>query len=310
MDYWWRKLEEVLASPAVQAAFPIVAVDVGNNRIKCGWYEWTAMREGGPYSAERALSQLPQQLSELEAFAARGELRGGWWIATVNRAASTELIDWIRTHRPEDRIVLLTASDLPLPVNLPRPDMVGIDRLVDALAGFYLRRESGPIVVVDVGSAITVDFVSAEGVFEGGAILPGLGLAARALYEFTDMLPLVDSREFNEPPPPVGKNTVAAMKSGLFWGALGAVAQLAGQMLREAGAPGEIILTGGGSTIFARLLGEAGAEQSPFRKQKGGGAEFTLEHFGRSVRVRHVPHLTLLGVALAAGWVMATTQWR
>lgn len=303
------RLQEALASPQIREQFPIVAIDVGNNRAKCGLYPLGALVAGQPPAAEVSLSQLPSELPKLEGFLEGRSIPGGWWIATVNRATSTELLDWIRTRRPEDRIVLLTASDLPLAVNLPRPDMVGIDRLVDALAAVFLRRQPGPIVVVDIGSAITVDYVSGQGIFEGGAILPGIGLAARALYEFTDMLPLVDINDLAGPPPAIGKNTVAAMKSGLFWGALGAVAELAGRMLRGTPSAGEIVLTGGGSTVFAQLLAQDPAIGTDLRPAEIGTTEIELDHFGQKIRLRHVPHLTLLGIALAAAYVMATSQW-
>lgn len=101
-----------------------------------------------------------------------------WWIASVNRPAATRLLDWLHEHRPSDRITLLASGDLPLEVRLPRPDMVGIDRLVDAVAVNRLRDASRPAVIVDVGTAITVDLVSADGAFLGGAILPGLQMAA------------------------------------------------------------------------------------------------------------------------------------
>ena len=86
-----------------------------------------------------------------------------WWIASVNRPAATRLIDWLHEHRPADRAVLLASGDLPLVVRLERPDMVGIDRLVDAVAVNRLRDAGRPAVIVDVGTAITVDLVSATG---------------------------------------------------------------------------------------------------------------------------------------------------
>ena len=126
--------------------------------------------------------------------------------------------------------MLLTSGDLPLVVKLPRPDMVGVDRLLDGLAANRLRTPGHPAVVVDVGSAITVDLIDAGGAFLGGAILPGIAMSARALHEFTDLLPQIDMAELAEPPPALGTATVAAMRSGLFWGAVGAVRQLVEQL--------------------------------------------------------------------------------
>jgi type III pantothenate kinase len=193
-----------------------------------------------------------------------------WHIGSVNRPASSRLIDWLRDHRPEDEIMLLTSSDLPLEVGLPRPDMVGVDRLLDAVGANRLRSPGRTAVVVDVGSAITVDLVDADGAFRGGAILPGIAMSARALHEFTDLLPLIDMAELHEPPPALGADTVAAMRSGLFWGAVGSVRRLVEEL---AGGDAEVFLTGGAGPAVADLLGPS---------------------------ARYVPHLTLAGIALAA----------
>ncbi len=149
--------------------------------------------------------------------------------------------------------------------------MVGVDRLLDALAANALRGPGRPAVVVDVGTAITVDLLSAEGAFLGGAILPGIAMSARALHEFTDLLPLVDVSELAAPPPPLGEETVAAMRAGLFWGAVGAVRQLIDQLAGDTRP--QVILTGGAGPAVAELLGPS---------------------------AQLVPHLTLAGIALAA----------
>jgi len=128
-------------------------------------------------------------------------------------------------------------------------------------------------VVVDVGTAITVDLVSRQGAFLGGAILPGIGMSARALHNFTDLLPLIDVSDLAGPPPALGTSTEQAMQSGLFWGAVGAIRQLVERLGREAGGTPEVFLTGGAGPAVAALLGP---------------------------HARHVPHLTLAGIALAA----------
>ncbi|MBU4399725.1 MAG: type III pantothenate kinase, partial [Planctomycetes bacterium] len=174
-------------------------------------------------------------------------------------------------------------------VRLPRPDMVGIDRLVDAVAVNRLRRPGQPAAIVDVGTAITVDLVSAEGVFLGGAILPGIEMSARALLQFTDLLPLVDTSDLESPPPPVGIDTVSAIQSGLYWGAVGAIRELVQRQCetasgagwggsstatptRSTATPTPVFLTGGAGAAVADLLGPAAC---------------------------YVPNLTLAGIALA-----------
>jgi type III pantothenate kinase len=250
---------------------PLIAVDVGNARIKLGLFIGEA---GG--------GDFPEPVTTLALDGRRPELcrikpwlkdcsqpHLAWWIASVNRPATTRLLDWIRDHRPADAMTLLAAGDLPLRVELERPDMVGVDRLLDAVAANHLRQPDRSAVVVDVGTAITVDLVSAEGGFRGGAILPGIAMSARAMHEFTDLLPLIEMPELSAPPPAVGTATDAAIRSGLFWGAVGGIRQLIERMAGDDDP--EIFLTGGAGPAVAELLGRS---------------------------ARHVPHLTLAGIAL------------
>jgi type III pantothenate kinase len=150
--------------------------------------------------------------------------------------------------------------------------MAGIDRLVDAVAVNHLREPGRAAVIVDVGTAITVDLVAADGAFLGGSILPGLQMSARALHEFTDLLPLVDISEFSNPPLALGTSTEAAMRSGLFWGAVGSIRQLIDELGRDAGEPPQVFLTGGAGATVAQLLASS---------------------------ARYIVHLTLAGIALS-----------
>ncbi len=178
---------------ALPAPFPLVAVDVGNTRAKFGLFP-RATASGLPEPAQ--CLHVPHEGSDLDVLgswlAEAGFRTVFWWIGSVNRPAGTRLVDWLRSHRAVYPIRLLAAGDLPLSVAVERPDMVGVDRLLDALAANGLRTPDQPAVVVDVGTAITVDLVSREGVFLGGAILPGIGMSAKALHAFTDLLPLVE----------------------------------------------------------------------------------------------------------------------
>jgi type III pantothenate kinase len=254
--------------------FPLVAVDIGNNRIKCGLFSGETAEALPEPDWTLALADNSDELDRLAApldSASRKAI--SWWIGSVNRPSATRLIDWIRSRRPHDAIRLLAAGDLPLRVALERPDMVGIDRLLDAVAANQLRRAGHAAVVVDVGSAITVDFVSDDGVFLGGSILPGIAMSARALHTFTDLLPLIGMSELTTPPPALGTSTEAAMRSGLFWGAVGAIRQLIVELAGEKIGRTDVFLTGGAGPAVAELLDPS---------------------------ARHVPHLTLSGIAVAA----------
>jgi type III pantothenate kinase len=254
--------------------YPLVAVDVGNNRLKFGLFdredEVALPEPAATYGSDGSDSSLEGLTAWLDDRLPAG---GRWWIASVNRPGTTRLLQWLQQARPADQITLMAAGDLPLAVAVPRPDMVGIDRLLDAVAANRLRHPAAPAVVVDVGTAITVDLVAADGSFQGGAILPGIAMSARALHAFTDLLPLVDVRELSSPPPPLGTSTVAALQSGLFWGAVGAIRQLLEILPGRPAAPPDVFLTGGAGPVVASLLGDT---------------------------ARHIPHLTLAGIALSA----------
>ncbi len=166
-------------------------------------------------------------------------------------------------------------ADIPLAARVDEPDKVGLDRLANALAADRLRSADRGAIVVDLGSAITVDVVSRDGAFLGGAILPGIAMAARALHEFTDLLPLEPMSELAQPPAPLGKTTSACLQSGLYWGAIGGVRELIARLSADAGKP-HLFVTGGAGAAAAGLL--TGAGESP---------------------AVLVPHLTLAGIALA-----------
>jgi type III pantothenate kinase len=253
-------------------ARPLVAVDVGNSRVKFGWFEREVGTEFPTPTRTLRLaldgSDWPTLVAWLEGLAP-AEVE--WRIGSVNRGVATCLIDWLRDQDAISSTMLLAASDLPLRVALPQPDRVGVDRLLDAVAANALRPADRAAVVVDLGTAITVDLVSAEGAFEGGAILPGLMTSAKALHQFTDMLPLVE--ELDKPPAPLGKETLGAMRSGLFWGAVGGIRELVARYAESLSVPPLVIVAGGSSHVVADLLGP---------------------------ETRHEPHLTLAGIALSS----------
>lgn len=252
----------------------LIAVDIGNARIKLARF---AIPLTDPIPKPASILAIAGDAPDLGPIATwlgdAGRESMAWWIASVNRPVATRLIEWLRDTRPADRVVLLAARDLPLTVRLPRPDMVGIDRLIDAVAANRLREPNRPAVIVDVGSAITVDLVSADGAFRGGAILPGLEMAAQALYEFTDLLPRIDVADLMTPPPALGTATVPAMQSGLFWGAVGGIRQLIAELTDHHPESAQIFLTGGAGPAVSALLGQ---------------------------NTQYTPNLTLTGILLAA----------
>lgn len=137
-----------------------------------------------------------------------------------------------------------------IPINLPNPREVGADRVLNALGAH--RQWAGDLIVIDFGTATTFDHISPAGAYEGGVIAPGLNLSMDALYQAAARLPRVAI----EPPLPglgvIGKGTVHAMQSGLFWGYVGLLEGLVGRIEAEIGHKTTVVATGGLAPLFGR----------------------------------------------------------
>jgi len=131
-------------------------------------------------------------------------------------------------------------------VRTDNPREVGADRIVNAVAAVH--KWGPPIVVVDFGTATTFDCVDDQGDYVGGAIAPGFKISEEALFSKTAQLPRV---EVSRPPAAIGKNTVHAMQSGLFFGYAGLVDALARRCRAELGGSPKVVATGGLANLVA-----------------------------------------------------------
>jgi type III pantothenate kinase len=136
-----------------------------------------------------------------------------------------------------------------MPILYEAPLEVGADRVAAAVAAY--EKIGGPCIVLDFGTATTFDAVSAKGEYLGGAIAPGIQISAEALYLKTAKLPRI---EIKKPAKAVGKTTVASMQSGLYFGYVGLVHNIIGEIRKELGEEAKVIATGGfGDQISAEL---------------------------------------------------------
>lgn len=259
----------------------IIAVDIGNSRIKLG-----------RFAAEDAGEVLPQPEAAVQVatagwdedelrtlFAGTAPAEFHWLLGSVNRPATAVLQAWLAAQAvPESKIRLLAHRDLPLTIALAAPEKVGIDRLLGAVAANHLRGADQPAIAIDVGSAITIDLIDADGAFRGGAILPGIGMGARALHTFTDLLPQSELSDLTaSPPEPVGTDTVSAIHAGLFWGAIGSMREIVYRVQQRLDQQPLVLLTGGAAPLVSELLaGQPGP-----------------------MNIQCVPHLVLGGTVLA-----------
>ena len=127
------------------------------------------------------------------------------------------------------------------------PREVGADRVANAAAAHHLY--SGPMILIDFGTATTLDVLSKEGDYLGGAIAPGILIAAEALFERASKLPRV---ELVPPEHAIGKNTVTTMQSGIIFGYVGLIESLVNRMNHELGQDAYVVATGGLAAIIAR----------------------------------------------------------
>ena len=236
----------------------LLALDIGNTNITVGLF-----RAGALLATRRAATNARATTDELELLL-DGLLRlDGIAIADLDAIALASVVPALtgaveaiaaRRDRP---LLVAGAGTVPLAVRVDRPGEVGADRLVNALAA--ARLHGTPAVVVDFGTATTLDCVAADGAYVGGAIAPGLELGLEALAARTAKLPRIELRA---PDRAIGRDTVSAMQSGTIFGYQALAAGLLARVRRELAdandvAPADVqaILTGGLSAApWARAL--------------------------------------------------------
>jgi len=145
-----------------------------------------------------------------------------------------------------------------MPILYENPQEVGADRIVNGVAAYERCRQA--VIVVDFGTATTFDAISARGEYLGGAIAPGLSIAAEALFQRAARLPRVDVRQ---PPRVIGRNTVHSLQSGLYYGYVGLVEGILTRMRSEMQEPVRTLGTGGLSVPLQEALGALLDEVDP-----------------------------------------------
>jgi type III pantothenate kinase len=226
----------------------LLAVDVGNTNLTLGLVE-----DGALESVRRAATQHAGTADELEVLLRDLVALDDHALHGVSAMAVASVVPGVTAAlstvaaRLGIPVLLASSGTVPIAIRVDRPDLVGADRIVNALAA--LRLHGAPAVVVDCGTATTLDCVGPDGAFVGGAIAPGLELGLAALAERTAKLPRVDLRA---PDRVIARDTVAAIQAGTVIGYQALVAGLVGRARAElaesaGGTPEDVhtILTGG-----------------------------------------------------------------
>jgi len=168
-------------------------------------------------------------------------------ISSVVPQSIFNLRNLARRHLDVEPIIIgEDGVDIGIGVRVDNPEQVGADRLVTTLGA--VQRYDGPLIIIDSGTATTFDIVSGDRHFEGGIIAPGINLSMRALHEAAAQLPRI---EIKKPDSVIGKNTVSAMQSGVFWGYIGLIDGLVRQIQKEDSRDFTVIGTGGVASLFA-----------------------------------------------------------
>ncbi len=228
----------------------LLALDVGNTNVTIGAFD-------GPRLIGRwRLSTVHEQtadewgilvrnlfaLSSLDLAAVDGII-----IASVVPPLDPALAQMAQDYFNTEALFVTAETDTGLKICYENPREVGADRVVNSVAAYH--KYGGPCVVVDLGTAITFDAISARAEYLGGLICAGIGITVESLFAKTARLPLV---EFREPKRLIGTNTVASMQAGLYYGALAMIDGILERLFAELGPETRTVATGGQAHLIVR----------------------------------------------------------
>jgi type III pantothenate kinase len=228
----------------------LLTIDIGNTNLTLGLYQG---KELGPrWRLATVHDRMPDEyalqfLGLLSHASYRPQDISGICLASVVPPLTGKVVEACQRYFDQDPLVVDTGVKTGVRIRYEDPRAVGADRVADAVAVQQLY--GGPACVVDFGTATTFDGISKEGDYLGGAIAPGIGIAAEALFLRTAKLPRV---ELKRPPTAIGRNTVHAMQSGLLFGYASLVEGMVSRFRSELGSEMKVIGTGGLADVLAR----------------------------------------------------------
>ncbi len=227
----------------------LLTIDIGNTNIKIGVYQderltahWRVTTERHRLADEYLV--LLHNLFDLGGIDPR-EI-DGCAISCVVPPLTGEFRTLCRTYFRVEPLMVNATTPTGLRYNVDTPAELGADRIANSLAAF--RRYGGPVIVLAFGTATTFDVITADGEYIGGAIAPGIGISADALFRLAAKLYQV---ELVRPPSVIGKNTIHHMQSGVILGYAGLVEGLVNRMQTELGTSCPVVATGGLAELIA-----------------------------------------------------------
>jgi len=227
----------------------LLVIDVGNTNTVLGVFEGQKLRAQWRLATNREQTAdeygiLTRNLFTLEGI--QSSQISGVMIASVVPPLNSVLEEMAEKYFHLKPFFLGPGTRTGMAIQYENPQEVGADRIADSVAAY--EKYGGPCVVVDFGTAITFDAISAKGEYLGGVIAPGISISAEALFEHAARLPRVEIRE---PQRVIGTNTVASMQSGLFYGFVGLVDGVLDRLCAILGPQTKVIATGGQASLVA-----------------------------------------------------------
>ncbi|RUS48303.1 type III pantothenate kinase [Cohnella sp. AR92] len=227
----------------------ILVVDVGNTNIVLGLYEGRTLKEHWRLSTNRSSTVDEYGIMLTNLFRIAGvssEEIEGVILSCVVPPLMPTLERLFQKYAGQEALVVGPGIKTGLNIRYENPKEIGADRIVNAVAG--IEKYGSPLVVVDFGTATTFDYIDPTGTYQGGVIMPGIGISAEALYQRASKLPRI---ELSKPRHVIGKNTVAAMQSGIIFGYAGQVDGIVNRIRKEYGITPKVVATGGLAEMIA-----------------------------------------------------------
>jgi type III pantothenate kinase len=228
----------------------LLTLDAGNTNVTIGAYDGDKLIEHWRLRTVREQTADEWGILLHNAFdLASLDVSGvtGIIVASVVPPLNTSLALMARRYFHAEAMFVTHTTDTGLTIRYETPHEVGADRLVNGVAAFH--KYGGPCVVVDMGTAITFDVISAQAEYLGGIIAAGVSVSIETLFSKTARLPLV---AFREPARLIGGTTVECIQSGFYYGALGMIDGIAERLLAELGPETKIVATGGEAILVAK----------------------------------------------------------
>jgi type III pantothenate kinase len=230
----------------------LLAIDVGNTNIVLGVFEGRELVRSWRLQTmrDRTADELGLAVDGLFANSRIDRTGiGGVVLGSVVPPLTNTVVGMLWKYFERMPLVVDPASNAGMPIRYSNPSEVGADRIVNAIAAFEQFGDNDrPLIVCDFGTATTLDAVSGAGEYLGGAICPGVTISADALFQRAARLPRIEVRK---PETVIGRTTVGAMESGLFFGYVGMVEGLVRRMNVELGGNAVCVATGGLAVVIA-----------------------------------------------------------